>query len=317
MYLRLAAITLLALNLPAAHLVYQANIAASLVASDSAGNAYVYGSSGLSKLDAGGNVVYSNPLLLPVAAAAMAVDSAGNVFITGITYSDTLPTTAGVFQPKRSPGVCITGDMAAQPYPCPDAFVFKIGPSGNLVWDSYLGGLNSDQANAVAVDAAGNVYLTGLTLSADFPVRNAFQAQFGGYADAFITKISGDGSKILYSSFLGGEGYDVGHGIAVDAAGSAYVAGIFGGSAYPAASSGFGTGCGAGDSNAFLVKVTPNGDGLAFGGCLGVSGNYTEATAVALDRQNSSIWPAIPTRPIFRPLRAPFAGTNLVRLSIS
>jgi hypothetical protein len=224
---RIASFAFLAFSLQAAHLVYQTSISATLVAADSSGNAYVLGNSGISKLDPSGNIIYSKSLPAMGNQSAIAVDVEGNVFVAGNTNSDSLPTTPGVFQPKRSPGVCITGDQAAQPYPCPDAFVAKIDANGNLAWATYLGGLNIDQANGIAVDQAGNVYVTGFTLSNDFPIVSAFQAQLGGYADAFVTKISADGTKILYSSFLGGSGYDVSDAIAVDSGGYAYVAGEF------------------------------------------------------------------------------------------
>src|SRR5580658_7849725 len=216
MITRIVSFAILAFSLRAAHLVYQTNISATLAAADFAGNAYVLGISELAKVDPSGNIIYSKTLPALGVQSAMAVDAAGNVFVTGSTNSDSLPTTPGVFQPNRSPGVCITGDKAAQPYPCPDAFVAKFDPNGNLAWATYLGGLNIDQANGIAVDQEGNVYVTGFTLSSDFPLVNAFQGQFGGYADAFVTKISTDGTKVLYSSFLGGAGYDVANAIAVD-----------------------------------------------------------------------------------------------------
>src|SRR5580658_2663858 len=213
---RMVSIAMAVFGLHAAHLVYQTNLSANLVVADSAGDAYILGNSQIAKLDPIGNVIYSKAVPALGVQAAIAVDAAGNVFITGNTNADSLPTTPGVFQPNRSPGVCITGDKSAQPYPCPDAFVAKFDPNGNLAWATYLGGLNIDQANGIAVDQEGNVYVTGFTLSSDFPLVNAFQGQFGGYADAFVTKISADGTKVLYSSFLGGAGYDVANAIAVD-----------------------------------------------------------------------------------------------------
>jgi uncharacterized protein (TIGR03437 family) len=284
---RMVSIALVAFSLHAAHLVYQTNLSATLVVADSAGNAYILGNSQIAKLDPSGNVIYSKALPALGVEAAIAVDAAGSVFITGNTNSDTLPTTPGVFQPKRSPGVCITGDKSAQPYPCPDAFVAKIDPNGNLSWATYLGGLNIDQANAIAVDPEENAYVTGFTLSSDFPIVNAFQSQFGGYADAFVAKISSDGTKLLYSSFLGGDGYDVSHAIAVDAAGNAYVAGEIEGT-LPAFTAGFSASCSANSTNAFLIKVGPGGGQLAVAGCLGgATVTYSEATAIAVDSRDN------------------------------
>jgi uncharacterized protein (TIGR03437 family) len=284
---RIVSIAMVAFSLRAAHLVYQTNLSATLVVADSVGNAYILGNSQIAKLDPSGNVIYSKALPALGVQAAIAVDAAGNVLIAGNTNSDSLPTMPGVFQPKRSPGVCITGDKSAQPYPCPDAFVAKVDPNGNLAWATYLGGLNIDQANAIAVDPLGNTYVTGFTLSSDFPVVNAFQSQFGGYADAFVAKISGDGTKLLYSSFLGGDGYDVSHAIAVDAAGNAYVAGEIEG-ALPVLTAGFSASCSANSTNAFLIKVSPGGSQLAVAGCLGGAAvSYSEATAVAVDSHDN------------------------------
>jgi uncharacterized protein (TIGR03437 family) len=300
--IRISSLAFLTFTLQAAHVVYQTSISATLVATDSVGDAYLVGSSGIAKLDPSGNVIYSKSLHAMGDQSAIAVDAQGNVFIAGNTNSDSLPTTPGVFQPKRSPGVCITGDQAAQPYPCPDAFIAKIDANGNPAWATYLGGLNIDQANGIAVDQVGNVYVTGFTLSNDFPVVSAFQSQFGGYADAFVTKISADGTKILYSSFLGGSGYDVSSAIAVDTGGNAYVAGEIQGN-LSTLTGGFGTVCSANSTSAFLIKVSPAGDHLVFAGCLGTAFSYSQATAVAVDSQdnvyvggetNSSAFPATP-----------------------
>src|SRR5580692_7458056 len=286
MMTRIVAFAVLAFSLHSAHLVYQTNISATLVVADSVGNAYVLGNSGIAKLDPSGNTIYSKTLPALGNQSAIAVDAKGDVFVTGSTNSDTLPTTPGVFQPKRSPGICITGDKAAQPYPCPDAFVAKFDPNGNLAWATYLGGLNIDQANGIAVDQQGNAYVTGFTLSSDFPIVNAFQGQFGGYADAFVTKISTDGTKVLYSSFLGGAGYDVANAIAVDTTGNAYVAGGIEGTLATFAA-GFSNACSADSNNAFLIKVSPGGNQLAFAGCLGAAFSDSDATAVAVDAQNN------------------------------
>ncbi len=130
-------------------------------------------------------------------------------------------------------------------------------------------------------DASGNLFVVGLTQSSDFPNVSSFQSTFGGDADGFIAKISADGTKVLYASFLGGPGYDFAQAVAIDAAGNAYVAGQ-GGAGLPMLAPSFGT-CLDDATNAFLVKVTPAGDHLMYAGCLGGSGSVSEGTAVAVD----------------------------------
>jgi photosystem II stability/assembly factor-like uncharacterized protein len=102
----------------------------------------------------------------------------------------------------------------------------------SLVYSSYLGGSLFDRGYGIAVDASGNAYVTGYTSSTDFPTVNAFQPTKGGTSqnpNAFVTKVSADGSSLVYSSYLGGSGGSSGgdssYGIAVDGAGDAYVTG--------------------------------------------------------------------------------------------
>ena len=108
-----------------------------------------------------------------------------------------------------------------------DAFVTKLNPTGSaLVYSTYLGGSSDDSGYGIAVDSAGNAYVTGWTDSTDFPTMNPLQAAYGGGGDdAFVTKINPTGSALVYSTYLGGSGGDAGTGIAVDSAGNAYVTG--------------------------------------------------------------------------------------------
>ncbi len=95
-----------------------------------------------------------------------------------------------------------------------------------LIYSTYLGGSSNDYANGIAVDSAGNAYVTGLTGSTDFPVTpGAFQTTFGGGIDAFVTKLNPSGTVLVYSTYLGGSSNDYANGIAVDSAGNAYVTG--------------------------------------------------------------------------------------------
>src|SRR5206468_6561181 len=102
----------------------------------------------------------------------------------------------------------------------------------------------------------------------------------GGDADGFVAKISPDGTKIVYSSFIGGVGHDIAHAVAVDAAGNAYIVGEAQGTG-PATAGSFGKDCGNTGVHAFLLKLSTSGT-TVYGGCSGVSGS-TIATAVAVD----------------------------------
>jgi hypothetical protein len=144
-------------------------------------------------------------------ALAVAADAAGNVFVTGWTSSTDFPTAGPPFQ----------GSHAGTT----DVFVAKLSPSSGLVYSTYLGGGGTDYGTGIAVDVAGNAYITGETTSTDFPTAGPpFQPTSGGGHDAFVAKLSPT-SGLVYSTYLGGGGYDVGNGIAVDAAGSAYLTG--------------------------------------------------------------------------------------------
>ena len=94
-----------------------------------------------------------------------------------------------------------------------------------LVYSTYLGGSSDDRGKGIAVDTEGNVYVTGVTSSTDFPTVNAFQTGIVD-EDTFVAKLDPTGSSLLYSTYLGGRGGDHGHGIAVDGAGNAYVTGL-------------------------------------------------------------------------------------------
>src|SRR5205823_3584290 len=109
--------------------------------------------------------------------------------------------------------------------------VTRFNPSGSaLVYSTYLGGYSTEWGNGIAVDGAGNAYITGLTDSTDFPTVNAFQPNNAGGGDAFVTKFNPNGSALVYStylggSYLGGNNTDYAHGIAIDTVGNAYVTG--------------------------------------------------------------------------------------------
>jgi hypothetical protein len=202
-------------------------------------------------------------------AHGIAVDSAGNAYVTGNTYSTNFPTESA-FQ-----------GTSAGNY---DAFVTKLSPTGSaLVYSTYLGGNGGnsiDIAKGIAVDSAGNAYVTGYTGSANFPTKNPFQGQRAGSYDAFVTKLSPTGSALVYSTYLGGNGPDYPNGIVVDSAGSAYVTGQTASTTFPTRNPFQGTN--AGNNDAFVTKLSPTGSALVYSTYLGGSGTDF-AYGIALD----------------------------------
>jgi hypothetical protein len=187
----------------------------------------------------------------------IAVDGAGNAYVTGETRSTNFPT-ASPRQPAFGGGTH-------------DAFVTKLNASGSaLVYSTYHGGNGVDRGKEIAVDGAGNAYVTGVTGSTDFPMANPLQPAYGGGADAFLTKLNASGSALVYSTYHGGSGGDLGHGIAVDPAGNAYVTGETSSTDFPTANprqpaSG-------GGMDAFVTKLNTSGSALVYSTYHGGSG---------------------------------------------
>jgi CARDB/Beta-propeller repeat len=211
-------------------------------------------------------------------ATGIAVDKAGNAYVTGATSSD-----ESTFPVKVGPALVHGGAL--------DAFVAKVKADGTaLVYCGYIGGAGEDDGFAIAVDAAGNAYVTGDTGSdpTSFPVKTGPDLNFnGGNADAFVAKVKADGTTLLYAGYIGGAGFDAGVGIAVDAGGNAYVTGP---TASDAAS--FPVKIGpdlifGGDVDAFVAKVKADGTGLAYAGYIGGSGEEA-GRAIAVDASGNA-----------------------------
>src|SRR5437870_3644449 len=203
-------------------------------------------------------------------ATGIAVDAAGNVYVTGSTLSNDFPTTVGASQPTSG------GDF--------DAFVTKLNPTGSaLVYSTFLGGSSFDASSAIAVDASGNAYVTGSTLSIDFPTTaGAFQTTFGGFVDAFVTKLNPTGSAVIYSTYLGGNNGDGSSGIAVDSADNAFVTGGTNSTNFPTTAGAFQTTFGGSVFNAFVTKLSSTGSTLLYSTYLG-SRDFNQATGIAVD----------------------------------
>ena len=186
----------------------------------------------------------------------IAVDSSGNAYLTGQTYSTDFPL-VDPYQSQNLGGA--------------DAFVSKLSPDGsNLIFSTYLGGTSQSSATSIAVDSSGEPGVTGWTYATDFPVVNAFQSQHaadGGTYDAFVTKFSADGSSLVFSTYLGGNSVDLAQAIAIDAAGSVYVAGMTNSTNFPTTLGAYQTtyipGSILGD-NGFVTKFESSGETLSY-----------------------------------------------------
>ena len=145
----------------------------------------------------------------------------------------------------------------------------QISHGVGLVFGTFLGGGSSDEADDVAVDDGGNVYVAGITWSTDFPGLNPLQQSLGGGADVFVTELSSQGSSLVYSTFLGGSDYDSGWGVAVDKAGCAFVTGLTESDNFPTIAPLDATLNGSRD--AFILRIGPNGNELLYSTYLGGS----------------------------------------------
>jgi len=246
---------------------------------------------------------------LPDVAHAVAVDASGNVYVAGETQSQDFPVTRGALQTTHG------GTEFSR-----DAFVAKLNAAGDtLLYATYLGGNYDDAATAIAVDDAGNAYVTGWTWAANFPTVNALKSRWSGEIcvlavspsggnpmvmhpceDAFVAKLNPAGGRLIFSTYLGGKNRDLGAAIALDAQANVWVAGSTRSDDFPVASPaqarhGGGT-CELPTSSfnrtwarytcedAFVVKLPPEGHALALATFLG--GDRTDlahAISVAAD----------------------------------
>jgi hypothetical protein len=183
----------------------------------------------------------------------IAIDAAGNAYVAGHTLSSNFPTTLGAFRTTNGGGW--------------DVFVTKLNPLGTgQVYSTYLGGSGNDfdgNGNGpgnIAVDASGNLYVTGTTGSTDFPTANAIQSTFrGGTYDAYVTKLNPTGSGLVYSTYLGGSGTEAGQAITLDALPipNAYVTGATPSTDFRTTPGALQTSYQGGVYDAFVAKISP------------------------------------------------------------
>ena len=212
----------------------------------------------VTKLSPTGSLVYSTYIggSLLDEGNGIDVDGDGNAYITGVTASANFPT-VGAYDSTFG-GIN-------------DAFVTKLNAGGSaLVFSTYLGGADDDEALAIAIDPSNNAYVTGVTFSDEgtFPVLNAYQPALVDF-DAFVAKLNSAGNALGYSTYLGGAGLDQGLAIAVDGAGSAYVTGSTLATDFPTASPFRPTSGGGRDG--FVTKLSAAGTTLSYSTYLGGS----------------------------------------------
>jgi uncharacterized protein (TIGR03437 family) len=202
---------------------------------------------------------------------SIAVGPDGSAYIVGATQSSRFPTTTGSAQPAFGG-------------PEDDVFVAKLNPLGTgLVFSTFLGDDENDRGRGVAVGSDGSVYVVGETESGEFPTTaGAWQPEFArGGRDGFVAKISPDGSRLVYSTFLGSDQDDWATGVAVDTQGQAHVIGGTRSSKFPTTPLSLQRQLGGG-SDAFIVKIMPDGSGPVFSTFLG-GGSDDEGLAIAVD----------------------------------
>jgi hypothetical protein len=242
----------------------------------------------------------------------IAVDQSGHVYVTGETNSHDFPI-LNAFQPRY-------GGSAGGPG---DAFVTSLDAAGQPVYSTYLGGSGDEQGHGIAVDAAGNAYVSGITSSTHFPTLNAFRPKLAGSRNAFVTSFDPTG-QLRYSTYLGGSGSDSGGGIAVDAAGNAYVTGLTSSSDFPTVNP-LQPALG-GPFNAFVAELSADGSALVYSTYLGGSGgnlggDYGSGIAVDQNGQifvtGSTFSPDFPTLNAIQPTLGGSGSQNAFVTSLS
>ncbi len=235
----------------------------------------------------GASLSYSTFLAVVDQLTGIALDASNNAYVTGFTRDTAFPTTPGAFKPTLAGGL-------------QNSFVTKLNTAGSaLIYSTFVGAAASvagagvnDQANAIAIDSTGSAYITGVTSSQNFPVTpGAFQIFPGQRRDAFVAKLNAAGSALVYASYLGGTSQDKGTGIAVDAAGNAYVTGsseVFTTDFPFTATSFLPMAARAGSfGNSFLAKVNAAGTALVYSTSL-IFRNDSDGNGVAVDSTGSA-----------------------------
>ncbi len=203
---------------------------------------------------------------------SIAIDSGGNIYVAGSTGSSDFPTTPGAYDASYN----ASGD---------DVFISRLsGDLTSLLASTYLGGSsNHEYVNALAIDSRGNIYVAGETYSLDFPTTSsAYDTSLGGYRDAFVSRLSGDLTSLLASTFLGGGSEDYGNVLAIDSSGNICVAGHTFSSDFPTTPGTYDTSFN-GDGDVFVSRLSGDLTSLLASTYLGGSSYYESGNALAIE----------------------------------
>ncbi|OGL45400.1 MAG: hypothetical protein A2161_18570 [Candidatus Schekmanbacteria bacterium RBG_13_48_7] len=214
----------------------------------------------VSKINADGSNLLFSTFIGEAIGTDIVLDGSGNVFVTGLTWTTEFPTTLDACDTSYNGNA--------------DVFVSKLNADGaSLIYSTFIGGNDVDQGNSIDIDSAGNAYITGYLRSTNFPTTpSCFDISYTGAIDAFVCKLSADGSTLIYSTYLGGSGRDEGKSIAVDATGNAYITGTTNGSIdFPVTPDAFDKS----PHGVFISKLSDDGSMLLYSTFLGGEGRDT------------------------------------------
>jgi hypothetical protein len=205
---------------------------------------------------------------------SIVIDTDGNAYVVGDAWSTDFPVTPGAFD------ATLNGTF--------DAFVAKLDSTGiSLLYSTYLGGGGDDEGHSIVIDSASNVYITGDTTSADFPVTlNAFDRTHNGFDDAFAAKLDFTSGSLLYSTYLGGTNYDAGVSVTVDSAGNAYITGWTWSPDFPVTPGALDVTFDGG-ADAFVAKLNSTGSSLLYSTYLGGS-RGDGGSSIAVDTEGNA-----------------------------
>lgn len=217
---------------------------------------------------------------------ALEVDEAGNCYVFGVTSSPDFPVTSGAFDTTYNGGNC-------------DLFVVKLNPTGAVSYATFLGGSSHDGVFLIAygyggivVDKTGVAYVSGATLSADFPVTDgAYDTTFDGGDDTFVAALNPQGSDLIFSTFLGGSGYDEVSSIAIDQNNNIYVTGWTDSSNYPVTPGALRLT----PSQSFLSKLNASATALVYSTYISAEGCFGHPTDLTLDASGNAYVGAYPS----------------------